>query len=126
LGRTIGDELSREETTQKLMALSVLIFQGGTIVPKWWKYFWLVSVFLIINSCGGTGENIEQKTSIGSIAVLLPDSSSSMRWEADDRRFFAQAFESAGVDYTIFNAEGNARTQQTQAEQAITHGAGKP
>ncbi len=59
----------------------------------------------------------------GSIAVLLPDSASSARWEADDRRFFEAAFESAGVDYTIVNAEGNAQTQLTQAEQAITNGA---
>ncbi|MCB0154123.1 MAG: substrate-binding domain-containing protein, partial [Anaerolineae bacterium] len=59
----------------------------------------------------------------GSIAVLLPDSASSARWENDDRRFFEQAFDAAGVEYTIVNAEGDARTQQTQAEQAITNGA---
>ena len=59
----------------------------------------------------------------GSIWVLLPDSASSARWETDDRRFFEQAYEAAGVDYTIVNAEGDARTQQTQAEQAITAGA---
>jgi D-xylose transport system substrate-binding protein len=59
----------------------------------------------------------------GSIAVLLPDSASSARWEADDRRFLAAAFDAAGVDYTIVNAEGDAATQLTQAEQAITNGA---
>ncbi len=59
----------------------------------------------------------------GSVWVLLPDSASSARWETDDRRFFEQAFEAAGVDYNIVNAEGDARTQQTQAEQAITSGA---
>src|SRR6185436_2376818 len=64
------------------------------------------------------GEAVE-----GSIAVLLPDSASSARWEADDRRFFEQAFDAARVEYTIVNAEGDARTQQTQAEQAITNGA---
>jgi D-xylose transport system substrate-binding protein len=59
----------------------------------------------------------------GSIAVLLPDSASSARWEADDRRFLAAAFDAAGVEYTIVNAEGDASTQLTQAEQAITNGA---
>jgi D-xylose transport system substrate-binding protein len=59
----------------------------------------------------------------GSIAVLLPDSASSARWEADDRRFLAAAFEAAGVSYSIVNAEGNAATQIAQAEQAITNGA---
>lgn len=59
----------------------------------------------------------------GSIAVLLPDTTSSARWEADDRRFFEETFEAAGVEYTLVNAEGDARIQQTQAEQAITNGA---
>jgi D-xylose transport system substrate-binding protein len=64
---------------------------------------------------GGGGE--------GPIWVLLPDTSSSERWEADDRRFFTQFFEEAGLtegeDFNIVNAEGDASTQQAQAEQAI-------
>ena len=68
---------------------------------------------------GGGGE--------GSIWVLLPDTASSDRWEKDDRRFFAEAFEAAdlseGEDFTIVNAEGDASTQQSQAEQAIADGA---
>jgi D-xylose transport system substrate-binding protein len=59
----------------------------------------------------------------GSIAVLLPDSASSARWENDDRRFLSAAFDAAGVDYTIVNAEGDPAVQFTQAEQAITNGA---
>ena len=69
---------------------------------------------------GGSGELS------GKIAVLLPDSASSDRWENDDRRFFEEAFAEAGLssdDYIIQNAEGDATTQQTQAEQAITNGA---
>ena len=65
----------------------------------------------------------EEAMAEGMIAVLLPDSASSARWEADDRRFFEEAFEAAGVEYSIVNAEGDARMQQTQAEQAITNGA---
>ena len=37
----------------------------------------------------------------GSIWVLLPDSASSARWETDDRRFFEEAFDAAGVEYNI-------------------------
>lgn len=92
-------------------------------MPHCWKYVLLLSVWLAITACSPVANTIEQQTVEGSIAVLLPDSSSSMRWEADDRRYFDQAFQAAGVDYTIFNAEGNARTQQIQAEQAITNGA---
>ena len=59
----------------------------------------------------------------GSIWVLLPDSASSPRWETDDRPYFDQAFSDAGVEHTIVNAEGDAATQQSQAEQAIADGA---
>lgn len=72
-----------------------------------------------------TSETITRQgvTDEGMIAVLLPDSATSARWETDDRRFFEQAFERFGVRYTIVNAEKDARAQQTQAEQAITNGA---
>jgi D-xylose transport system substrate-binding protein len=59
----------------------------------------------------------------GSIWVLLPDSATSPRWETDDRRFFEEAFTEAGVEFNIVNAEGDAATQQSQAEQAIADGA---
>jgi D-xylose transport system substrate-binding protein len=63
----------------------------------------------------------------GPIWVLLPDSASSPRWEADDRRFFTQGFEDAGLvegdDFTIVNAEGDSATQISQAEQAVAAGA---
>ena len=67
------------------------------------------------------------EASTGRIAVLLPDSASSARWENDDRRFLQAAFEAAGMvegeDFTISNAEGDAATMQTQAEAALTDGA---
>jgi D-xylose transport system substrate-binding protein len=62
----------------------------------------------------------------GKIAVLLPDSKSSDRWEKADRRFFEEAFKAAGLtkdDYIINNAEGDPANQRSQAEQAITEGA---
>jgi D-xylose transport system substrate-binding protein len=107
------------------------------------RYLWLTTLtilMLFVVSCStgiGTPDATEvppataeptPNTSVvfdgtGSIAVLLPDSTSSDRWEADDRRFFEQAFEEAGVEYTIVNAEGDSRIQQTQADQAIANGA---
>ncbi len=97
----------------------------------------LLVLLLVFQACAAPGTSVdsgesadtaessrsESHDAAGSIAVLLPDSASSARWEADDRRFLAQAFEDAGVEYTIVNAEGDASTQQTQAEQAITNGA---
>ncbi len=75
------------------------------------------------NTTDNSGDTDTDTAAEGSIWVLLPDSASSARWETDDRRFFEDAFEAAGVEYNIVNAEGDARTQQTQAEQAITAGA---
>ena len=60
---------------------------------------------------------------VGKVAVLLPDSKSSVRWETVDRPFLKKAFDDAGVEATIQNAEGDKATQQQQAEQAITNGA---
>lgn len=72
---------------------------------------------------GGGGGDENAEASDGPIWVLLPDTESSERWENDDRRFFTQFFEEAGLaegeDFTIVNAEGDAAAQQSQAEQAI-------
>jgi D-xylose transport system substrate-binding protein len=72
---------------------------------------------------GGGGSGGDGGAEAGKVAVLLPDSKSSVRWETVDRPFLQQAFEAAGVEATIQNAEGDKSTQQQQAEQAITNGA---
>jgi D-xylose transport system substrate-binding protein len=62
----------------------------------------------------------------GLIAVLLPDTTTSARYESFDRPYLARAFEAAGLtsnDFKIDNAQGSAATMQTQAEAAITQGA---
>jgi D-xylose transport system substrate-binding protein len=69
----------------------------------------------------GGGASGEQKAE--KVAVLLPDSKSSVRWETVDRPLLKQAFDAAGVPNEIQNAEGDKSTQQQQAEQAITNGA---
>jgi D-xylose transport system substrate-binding protein len=74
------------------------------------------------SSSGGGGGGGSKKAD-GSVAVLLPDSKSSVRWETVDRPFLKKAFDAAGVKSTIQNAEGDKSTQQQQAEQAITNGA---
>jgi D-xylose transport system substrate-binding protein len=73
-------------------------------------------------STGGTSTGAAKK-SAGKVAVLLPDSKSSKRWETVDRPFLKKAFDAAGVEATITNAEADKAAQQQQAEQAITNGA---
>src|SRR5215216_4129976 len=72
------------------------------------------------SSSGGGGGGGEKA---GKVAVLLPDSKSSVRWETVDRPFLKKAFDDAGIESEIQNAEGDKSTQQQQAEQAITNGA---
>jgi D-xylose transport system substrate-binding protein len=72
---------------------------------------------------GGGGGGGGGEKSAGKVAVLLPDSKSSVRWETVDRPFLKKAFDAAGVESEIQNAEGDKSTQQQQAEQAITNGA---
>jgi D-xylose transport system substrate-binding protein len=99
----------------------------------------LVFVFAlaaVAAGCGGDDESASGDTNAATdtggggggacdkpIWVLLPDSASSPRWESDDRPYFDKAFTDAGVEHNIVNAEGDAATQQSQAEQAITAGA---
>ena len=87
----------------------------------------------VASGCGGddststaaaTGTSASGGACDKEIWVLLPDSASSPRWETDDRPYFDQAFNDAGIDHTIVNAEGDAATQQSQAEQAIAADAG--
>jgi D-xylose transport system substrate-binding protein len=87
------------------------------------KPFFRVALFLMLVVSAVAGWTVSAQDATAEIVVLLPDSASSSRWEADDRRFFEAAFEEAGVTYSIVNAEGEATTQITQAEQAITNGA---
>jgi D-xylose transport system substrate-binding protein len=75
------------------------------------------------SSSGSSSTSTSGGSKAGKVAVLLPDSKSSVRWETQDRKYLDQAFTAAGVEHTIVNAEGEASTQRTQAEQAITNGA---
>ncbi len=101
------------------------------------RNFWVVALLLVVSliasACGdddgtvGEGDGNGAGAITGPIWVLLPDSATSDRWENDDRRFFEEAFDAAGLsageDYTIVNAEGDSQTQLNQAEQAVADGA---
>lgn len=92
--------------------------------PARWLACGTVIIILLLSACTLPGSKPSSASdAAGSIWVLLPDSATSARWETDDRRYFEEAFRDYGVAYTIVNAEGDARTQQTQAEQAIAAGA---
>ena len=58
----------------------------------------------------------------GKVGVILPDTTSSPRWESQDRPKLEAAFKAAGVDYDIQNAQNDAQKMQTIAQQMITGG----
>jgi D-xylose transport system substrate-binding protein len=62
----------------------------------------------------------------GMVGVLLPDTTTSTRYEQYDAPYLKQAFEAAGMssdEFKIDNAQGKATTMQAQAEADITEGA---
>jgi D-xylose transport system substrate-binding protein len=62
----------------------------------------------------------------GLVGVLLPDSTTSARYESFDRPYLTKALQQAGLsasDIKVDNAQGSASTMQTQAEADITQGA---
>ena len=62
----------------------------------------------------------------GKVAVLLPDTTSSVRYVQFDQPYLQKAFEMAGYkssDFTISNAQGQEAQELAQAQTAISNGA---
>jgi D-xylose transport system substrate-binding protein len=95
----------------------------------------VVIVALVVAACGSSSSSSSTSSGAASssgssssgskaeVAVLLPDTQSSVRWEQFDRPYLNKALTAAGVSHTIVNAQGDPATQKTQADQAITNGA---
>ncbi|MDL4771514.1 MULTISPECIES: sugar ABC transporter substrate-binding protein [Thermomonosporaceae] len=77
---------------------------------------------LTLAACGGDGDDAKSGSAKGKIGVILPDTTSSVRYESFDRPFLEQSFKTAGVQYDIQNAEGSTQRFQTIADQMITNG----
>src|ERR671932_2246269 len=69
------------------------------------------------SASGGSGSAVK-----GKVGVILPDTTSSPRWESSDRPQLEAAFKKAGVQYDIQNAQNDAQKMQTIAQQMITGG----
>ena len=66
---------------------------------------------------GGTGG-----TTTGKVGVILPDSATSPRWEANDRPLLKAAFDAAGMGSDIQNADGDKAKFATLCDGMITAG----
>lgn len=85
----------------------------------------LIATAAVVSAVAATSASSKSNKATANIqvAVLLPDSKSSVRWETQDRRFLADAFKAAGISASIVNAEGDAQKQASQAETALANGA---
>ncbi|MEV7429965.1 MULTISPECIES: sugar ABC transporter substrate-binding protein [unclassified Nocardioides] len=91
----------------------------------------LMGLAMTVTACGNddggdtasSGESSSSGASAdGKIGVILPDTESSVRWESADRPALAAAFDEAGVEYDIQNAEGDAERMTQIADSMIGNG----
>ena len=87
------------------------------------------SLALVLASCGGddtttgaTGTDEPAGETAGSVGVILPDATTSPRWESADRPFLEAAFEAAGVEVDIQNAGGDVTQFNTLCDGMINQG----
>jgi D-xylose transport system substrate-binding protein len=71
-------------------------------------------------SSQGSGAQEETTAKVG---VILPDTASSKRWENNDRPLLKEAFDAAGVESDIQNAQGDKAKFSTLADQMLNAGA---
>jgi D-xylose transport system substrate-binding protein len=87
-----------------------------------------VAGVLTLSACGDddtgtTGTSTGgASASPGKVGVILPDTASSARWEANDRPLLEAAFKAAGVESDIQNAQGDKAKFQTIADGMISAG----
>jgi len=85
---------------------------------------------LLLTACGGDdpGTTTPGETGgsgdAGSVGVILPDSATSPRWEANDRPLLQASFEAAGIDADIQNADGDTSKFATICDSMINAGVG--
>ena len=92
-------------------------------------FFGLFTAILVLAGCGNSGNGGSASTNGGGkgctkVGVLLPETSSSPRWETYDHPLLVaaikQALPNVTVDYA--NAGGSSSVQQSQAEADLTRG----
>ena len=79
---------------------------------------------LVLSGCSGSGEEGGGDAASTRACVILPDTSSSPRWESGDRPALDKAFTDAGFEADIQNAEGDPNKYASIADQMLTQGCG--
>jgi D-xylose transport system substrate-binding protein len=88
----------------------------------------LAAAALVLAACGddsgdsGSGTSGGNGSSSGKVGVILPDASTSPRWESNDRPLLKSAFDSAGLQSDIQNANGDKAKFGTICDSMINSG----
>ncbi len=89
-----------------------------------------VALLLAVAACGGDDNNNSSGDGSGStgggskgkVGVILPDATTSPRWEANDRPSLQKAFDDAGIESDIQNAGGDVAKFGTICDSMINSG----
>ena len=89
----------------------------------------LATAAFLLAACGSDTDTPDADTgsegeAAGSVGVILPDSATSPRWEANDRPLLQAAFEAAGIEADIQNADGDTSKFATICDGMINAGVG--
>ncbi len=82
------------------------------------------SALLLVGCSGTSGGTSTAPAAAARACIILPDSTSSTRWEGGDRPALAAAFKAAGFDSDIQNAQGDTAKFATIADQQLSKGCG--
>jgi D-xylose transport system substrate-binding protein len=88
----------------------------------------LAAAGLLLAACGGDSGNSNSGSgggngsSSGKVGVILPDASTSPRWESNDRPLLKAAFDAAGLQSDIQNANGDKSKFGTICDSMINSG----
>jgi len=87
---------------------------------------------LVLTACGGGDDDTATGSgggsggsggdSAGTVGVILPDATTSPRWEANDRPLLQKAFDDAGIEADIQNADGDVSKFGTLCDGMINAG----
>jgi D-xylose transport system substrate-binding protein len=98
--------------------LRVMKFAGKSVA-----ILGVVAVLAALMVSAGASANAGKKAAGGQVCVLLPDTATSIRWVHYDTPALKSALKAAGVTSQFYNANDDAQTQKSQANQCLSSGA---
>jgi len=88
-----------------------------------WSLPFVVVLALGALVAAGASAHSTRKAADIEVCALLPDTTSSTRYQQFDKPQLDKAFKAANVSASVLNAQGSAQTQRSQADQCMTQGA---